>query len=135
MATSNYQLLYLQKQSIEKHYRCFTCKITGHGTMLVCTGSLQPLDWIEAYQIKLTQIPGNAPRVYVVNPKVEYNSKIHMYKEGNLCLYYPAEFIWKPNTSVATYMIPWINEWIIYYELYKISGVWEGPESPHMLLE
>ena len=135
MPSSNYKILYMQLQGIEKKYDCFTCKIIGHGSMLLCKGSLQPLDYIEPYQIKFTQTAGNAPRVFVVSPQVEYNPKIHMYKEGNLCLYYPVEFNWKANTSVAMYMIPWINEWIIYYELYKISGVWEGPSSPHGLKE
>lgn len=135
MPTNSYSLLYLQKKSIEKQYCCFKCNIINHGAMLVCKGTLQPLDCIAPYHIKITQTAGNAPKVYVINPKIKCDPKIHIYKGGNLCLFYPAEFTWKSTTSVASYMIPWINEWIIYYELYQISGKWEGPESPHVVID
>jgi hypothetical protein len=28
-------------------------------------------------------------------------------------------------------IIPWIAEWLVYYELYLICGKWLGPEAPH----
>ncbi len=32
---------------------------------------------------------------------------------------------------INEYTVPWICEWIIYYEIYLINGnIWEGPESP-----
>ncbi len=135
MANSDYQTLYLQKQIIEKRFECFKCDIKFHGLNMVCRGQLQPLDYIEPYQIEIIQVSGNPPKVFVKSPKIEYNPKIHMYKKGNLCLYYPPDLNWKANTCVATYTLPWINEWIVYYELYKISGVWEGPAAPHGITE
>ncbi len=135
MANSDYQILYIQKCLIEKQFECFKCFIKSHGQSMLCKGSLQPLDYIEPYQIEIIQYPGRSPKVFIRSPKIEYNPKIHMYKEGNLCLYYPPDFNWKANTSVAAYTIPWVNEWIIYYELYKISGVWKGPDAPHVLTE
>lgn len=133
MANSNYQILYLQKSFIEKQLNCFKCGIVGHGQSMVCKGCLQPLDYIEPYKIEIVQLPGSPPKVFIKSPTIEYNPEIHMYKQGNLCLYYPDEFNWKTNTSIAAYTIPWVNEWIVYYELYKISGVWEGPAAPHGL--
>jgi len=28
-------------------------------------------------------------------------------------------------------IIPWIAEWLVFYELYRICGKWLGPEAPH----
>ena len=106
-----------------------------HGQSMICTGCLQPLDYIDPYQIEMVLLPGYSPKVFVKNPKIEYNPKIHMYKDGHLCLFYPHDLFWKENTSVATYTIPWVNEWIVCYELYKISKVWEGPAAPHAIIE
>lgn len=58
-----------------------------------------------------------------------------MYQDGHLCLYYPMDMVWSSTTSIAEFTIPWTNEWILYYELYKISGVWEGPAAPHGIIE
>jgi hypothetical protein len=135
MANSNYQILSLQKYLIEKRYNCFKCSINSNREKMVCKGQLQPLDGIETYQIEIIQSPGFAPKVFIIKPNIEYNSEIHMYKKGNLCLFYPPDLTWKANTSVADYIIPWINEWIIYYELYRISGEWEGPSAPHGVIE
>ena len=132
---NDYQALYLQKMGIEKQYQCFKCTIQDHGQSLICKGFLQPLDYIEPYQIEIIQIAFKTPKVFIKTPKIEVNPKIHIYKEGNLCLFYPPDLKWKVNISVADYMIPWVNEWIVYYEIYKISGKWEGPAAPHDLTE
>lgn len=131
MANSNYQILYRQKRLVEREFTCFKCNIHGHGETLKCKGILQPLDNIEPYDIEIIQVPGISPKVYIKNPKIDYNSKIHMYKAGHLCLYYPTEFMWNTSTSIAHYTIPWINEWILYYEIYKITGIWEGVSASH----
>lgn len=102
---------------------------------MTCRGILKPLDYIEPYEIEIKVSYGFAPRVFIKNPKISYNEDIHMYRNGNLCLYYPRDMYWDSNSSITEYTIPWINEWIIYYELYKISGIWEGPAAPHRIIE
>jgi hypothetical protein len=135
MGSSNYKVLFLQKKLFEKEFSCFKCNIHSHGLLLTCKGTLQPAESIDPYYIEITQIPGCAPNVFIKSPKIDYDSKIHMYKSGNLCLYYPPDFNWTMTTSFARYLIPWVNEWIIYYEIYKISGVWEGEAAPHRIIE
>lgn len=135
MGNNNFKTLYLQKRFIEKEFTCFRCNIQSHGLLLTCKGVLHPLENIEPYSIEIIQKPGTTPKVFVKSPKIEYDPKIHMYKEGNLCLYYPSDFNWNASTAFAHYLIPWVNEWIIYYEIYKISGVWEGPAAPHGIIE
>jgi hypothetical protein len=28
-------------------------------------------------------------------------------------------------------IIPWTAEWLVYYEIFKRTGQWIGPEAPH----
>lgn len=135
MASSDYMTLMLQKHYIEKTYDCFRCTVSGRRQTMICKGTLKPLDYIETYEIEIKVKCGVSPRVYVKKPKITYSEEIHMYKDGHLCLYYPWDMVWGSTTSIADYTIPWTNEWILYYELYKISGVWEGPAAPHQILE
>lgn len=59
------------------------------------------------------------------------NKTIHMYKDHSLCLSYPPDIKWTERTNIHEYTIPWLSEWILYYELYLINGGdWEGKESP-----
>ena len=125
----------LQKHYIEKTYDCFRCSVNGRTQSMKCKGIQQPLDYIESYEIEIRVKCGISPKVFVKNPKILYNKDIHMYREGHLCLYYPKDILWRSTTSIAEYTIPWTNEWIIYYELYKISGDWEGPAAPHGIIE
>lgn len=135
MANSDYKTLMLQKHFIEKTYECFRCSVSGRTQTMTCKGMLQPLEYIEPYEIEIKVKCGLSPRVMVKNPKIPYNKDIHMYQDGHLCLYYPMDMVWSSTTSIAEFTIPWTNEWILYYELYKISGVWEGLAAPHGIIE
>jgi hypothetical protein len=127
---NKFKIHWNQKKEIEMHFKCFTC--VANNNELNCRGVLQPIDIIEPYTIQIQFKANTSPRVYVKSPKIIADSKIHVYPKGNLCLYYPKEFVWTNDTSIAKNIIPWINEWIVYYENYKINGgKWLGPEAPH----
>lgn len=70
-------------------------------------------------------------RIYVKDSSIEYDNKIHVYEDLSLCLYHPV--IDKPlfQTIPLYKMIPWISEWIIFYEQWKKYGVWLGKEIKH----
>jgi hypothetical protein len=120
-----------QKLEIEKYFNCFKCEANRH--KLKCKGILQPFDFIEPYSIQIEYTANSSPVVYVKSPNIPINVKAHMYSKGNLCLYYPREFKWKNETSISKYLIPWISEWIVYYENFKMNGgIWLGPEAPHL---
>ena len=59
-----------------------------------------------------------------------------MYRDKSLCLCYAKDMKWNERTDVYAYTVPWVAEWLVYYELYLINGhQWEGPESPDHLTE
>jgi hypothetical protein len=118
------------KSEIEKYFRCF--KFEVNRKRLFCTGLLQPIPEIDPYRIHIIFKTNQAPKVFIKIPRIPINTKAHMYPDGSLCLFYPKEFIWTDNTSIAKYLIPWISEWIVYYECFKTNGgIWLGPEAPH----
>jgi len=128
-------ILIREKKLIESHYEFLNCKIKD--TKLVCTGVVKPTKHSKEYSIKLIYDGLNAPRVYVVEPEIEYHDDIHIYpKEGNLCLYHPAidNFHWNyRKNNVHDTIIPWALEWFVYYELYQITGKWKHPFVAHNL--
>lgn len=48
-----------------------------------------------------------------------------------LCLYWPHDREWTVFESISQYIIPWTAEWLLNYELWKITGTWASPEAPH----
>ncbi|WP_439362062.1 hypothetical protein [Bradyrhizobium sp. DASA03007] len=44
-----------------------------------------------------------------------------------LCLWDPKEMLWTPEMSIATTIIPWTSEWLLFFEYWQISGEFLGP--------
>jgi len=124
-----YALACYQKYHIDKNYDCFkTALINGK---LVCNAQIQPTPECEKYKVRIEFFPGQQPHVYIKSPKLPDTNEIHLYHEGFLCLFDPRETKWKDNLKISEYTIPWTIEWILYYELWKIIGKWEGKSSSH----
>jgi hypothetical protein len=118
----------LQKREIENKFSFLRCRIEND--TLICRGIFQP-ESCSAYDVKIEFRAGLFPQVYILNPEIKPSADIHIYNEGSLCLFYPGELKWKDTTSIAENTIPWIFEWILFYELYLLTGVWEGEFVPH----
>lgn len=121
--------LKVQKLGLEKYFNFIRCKIDKG--KLICKGKVKPNGCKEEYSFSIHYKPEKPPKFYITNPKIAYNKELHMYKEGNLCLYFPDDMPWSDNISIAKKMIPWLIEWIIFYELWLITGMWFGKAAPH----
>ena len=129
-----YGYLQYQKTLIEQHYSFLKCRIENN--VLICVGWLQPAGCKEAYKVKIEQVVGKEPKTTILYPEIKPSKRIHMYPDHSLCLHYPPDMKWTETTRVYEYSIPWLSEWIIYYELYLLNGNrWEGKESPEHLTE
>lgn len=133
--TSDYKkncsrLLTYEKYLVDHHYDWIQLsqeplKLTGSGELKINN---------DIYQITLYYsplFPLRFDRIYITNRKIEYNSAIHIYKDGSLCLYHP--IFDRPLFRIIPLfkMIPWITEWCIHYEEWKKYGVWLGKEFKH----
>lgn len=125
----HHSLICYQKYHIDRTYKCLKTRIKNG--ILICTGEIQPIPESEVYHIKIEFIPGLQPRVYIKSPEIANSNQIHVYREGFLCLFDPSETHWRETNKLAEYTVPWVVEWILYYELWKLSGRWEGRSSCH----
>lgn len=119
-----------EKRRIENHFPCFKCELRGK--QLVCYGQIIPSEGCEAYKIKIEYSEGGIPKVYVTEPHIEPNSKYHIFmRDGDLCLYDHRESAWTVQMFIHETIIPWTAEWLVFYELWKLTGKWLGPEASH----
>lgn len=54
---------------------------------------------------------------------------------AHLCLYYPDGTEWSRQSILAKTILPWTVEWLFYYEMWHVTGIWGGPEAPHTPLD
>lgn len=129
-------VLNYQRKLIEEHYDFLKCRIDSERKKLVCTGTVT-IDGGRSYKVKITCICGKEPHCQIIEPSdIQPSKEIHMYEDRSLCLSYPPERKWTAWTKVYMYTIPWLVEWILYYEIFLINGgIWEGAESPSHIVE
>lgn len=128
-------MLLYQKKLIEQHYQFLHCRIEKD--VLVCRGVITSADYKNEYKVEIRCVYGCEPYTKILEPvDIIPSNEIHMYPDHSLCLHYTQDMKWSARTLIYEYTIPWLVEWIVYYELYLINGgKWEGPESPVHLME
>lgn len=121
----------LEKSYIEKYFPFLQC--TLRRKRLICHGSITPSEGCDTYKIRIEYQEGWTPRVYIVDPQIEPDPKYHIYEEGHLCLSDYRESPWSSTMRIHETIIPWTAEWLIFYERWKLTGKWSGPEAKHGL--
>ena len=134
-ALSSKIILLRELKLIEDHYSFLICKIVKGE--LICIGKIKPTEYSEEFEIKIVYDGISNPKIFILNPFIEYNDDIHMYPEDNsLCLYHKSDLIWNfRKHNLYDTIIPWTIEWFVFYELYLFSGKWEHPFVPHKRLK
>ena len=133
MAKSQNSFYFLshEKKKLETHYDFLDCRIKERKgkKVLVVTGHYNQTGVDYTYQIVYDGYQN--PEVKILSPQLIGNPP-HTYEDGSLCLYYPEEQPWSNRTcSICNCIIPWVHEWIVFYEIYLITGEWEHPEVSH----
>jgi hypothetical protein len=114
---------------IKKRFPSFDCRIRGR--KLICRGKLKPTENSTEYRIEVSYEPWGNPDVRILNPKIKPEKDLHFYKTGNLCLYDWREQPWQDKWHLADTIIPWTAEWLMYYEIYLLTGKWLGKSAIH----
>jgi hypothetical protein len=84
------------------------------------------------YKIKV-QYGGNAvPKVFVTSHRLSPTCK-HLYPDGSLCLYKPANFKWTNSNSLSRDIVTLIYAWLYFYEVWlgDPDKQWYGDEAKH----
>lgn len=126
--SNSYALAYRQKHYIELSFDFLKCSLNIN--TLKIAGKIKP-EYCDEYQFEILFESGNYPKVFIRRPEIIKSDFNHVYSDGSLCLFYPPDIKWKDTTLISEYIIPWVFEWIHYYEIWKMTGVWEGEEKKH----
>jgi hypothetical protein len=66
--------------------------------------------------------------VRVIAPELRLHSESkvlpHTYSDDTLCLHLGGQ--WRPTMLIAQTTVPWISEWLYYYEIWLVTGQWHG---------
>jgi hypothetical protein len=123
-------------------------RLTAHADWIaVWEGPLRPAS--KTYRVRIVlfrrtifegwTLANNYVTVHVVDPLVGAEMLVnetllpHIYWNDRnpawpaLCLWDPAEMFWTPEMSIATTIIPWTSEWLLFFEYWQISGEFLGP--------
>lgn len=124
----------MQEYYIQALFPSFKMYI-GSGGFGYWEGYLKPTPMSANYKVKIDYSEKtNYVNVSVLGPHLisRAGEKIpHRYSNGSLCLFYPKDKEWHPKMHLAATIIPWTAEWLYYYEIWMISGNWNGAEVKH----
>lgn len=84
------------------------------------------------YDVRIVYEHGKSVNVFIVNEVLRIatnRTKLpHVYdsKLQRICLYGREGGSWSSDKSIASVIVPWVSEWLFYYELWLIDGQWYG---------
>ncbi len=116
------QLLHLKRLFQEPHVHI-------KHSCLVWEGKIMPTELSQIYTVKLKYKIGKSPQVNILSPELiepEGKRLPHTYSRKRLCLYYPGIDNWRGDMLLAETIVPWISEWLYYYEIWLVTGEWYG---------
>lgn len=104
-------------------------RVERQGKSLVAVGRVKPTPLSQTYKIRVTY-SNFIPAVSVISPVLRHRDGVeripHTFTDGSLCLYYPSYKEWTREMPLATTVITWISEWLCFYEIWRVTGAWEG---------
>mgnify|MGYP003692775201 FL=1 len=122
--------LYKTMIECEKEFKWLSFEVKGK--LLEGKGTLELNS--RKYHLKLLCspfFPNRFERVMVETKNLIKCADTHFNGDGSLCLYHPIfDLKGKPYLDLVE-VIPWISEWVYYYDKYLEYRVWLGPEYPH----
>lgn len=120
--------LLIQNLAVQSRFPGF--RFRTEGQVGVWRGVFSPRPSSPAYTVEIRYRPGGIPRARVLRPALHPDAP-HIYREGELCLYWPTEDPWHGEKLLATFIFPLVWSWLGLYELWLETGKWHAAESPH----
>lgn len=115
------QILYMKEV-------CPSFRLRSHGNRVVWSGVLRPISLSASYLVEIEYKQNERPDVRVLSPDLGISraqfKEVHIFRDGSLCLHKAED--WNPSKPIATTILLWANEWLIYYELWKATAKWFG---------
>lgn len=122
--------LYKTMIECEKEFKWLSFQVKGRS--LKGKGTLELNG--RKYQFKLLYSPffsNRFDRVTVETKNLIKCADTHFNGDGSLCLYHPILDLKGKSYFELVEVIPWISEWVYYYDKFLEYKTWIGPEYPH----
>ncbi len=126
---SNQELI--QINSMKLQYPQFKYQYNSDNNLLF-TGIIQPSWTMPKYKISVEYRNNEMPRVRVIEPTLVIGPPHYHHNIDCLCLYKPIDFKWTAAKLISKYIITWSTCWLYFYEVWKDTGIWYGPEAEHI---
>lgn len=103
---------------------------------LIWKCGLKPTPLSYPYELKIVYKQGQWPDIFLIGTKLikDDSGKLpHVYSidKQELCLHYPPEKSWTASCNIADTIIPWACEWLFHYEIWLVTGEWNGGGTVH----
>jgi hypothetical protein len=120
--------IYEQAAYMKCFHPGFTCRVKRG--QLMCHGVVQPTPLHHRYHVRIMYRVGKPPRAWIEEPHLRRrhpDERIpHTYSDDCPCLYLPGTGEWSPAKKLALTVVPWLSLWLLYYESWLVTGVWQG---------
>lgn len=90
----------------------------------------------DTYSVEISHTQGDDfPWVRVLRPALRERPDFedgplpHVYWRNNrpfLCLFDPAQKEWNAGMAISGTIVPWISDWLYFYETWSLTGKWLG---------
>lgn len=124
-----YRKIVSERDLLRENFPFLNSRISG--LALTCRGRIQPTEHSRSYRIEIRYAPWNSPEVRVIDPKIKFTRDVHMYHNDTLCLFDWREQPWQKHLHLHETIVPWVAEWLLYYELWLLTGKWLGKSAIH----
>ncbi len=105
-------------------------KLTLRRNTAIWQGSWCPSDLSDTYLIRVTYAYRRRPVIAILSPTLKLaNGKIklphtYMNSQFDICVHELEE--WNSRLLIADTIMPWISQWLRFYEYWEQTGSWEG---------
>lgn len=127
--------LSVQEKLLNKHYPESLVK-RNKEHYLNWIGKFKPTAISQVYTV-LVRLQNNDLGVFVISPKKlklfkneKYLPHVYSTPKQKLCLFF-GKREWNRSMLISDTIIPWISDWLYYYELWLITGEWLGGGTVH----
>lgn len=100
------------------------------GGGLKSVGLLHPSVLTGEYLVRIEYRFGWLPSTFVDSPlligRPGQLRVPHTYGPDQPCLFYPKRREWSSTMAIANTIVPWLAEWLVFYELWHVTGSWLG---------
>jgi hypothetical protein len=98
--------------------------------ILVAEGWMRGSPLTRKYRVRIEYSPGRYPKAYVLEPVLKQRLPDQPVAHTNgltePCLFTREHGDWNQSMYVGQTIVPWLMEWLVFFEIWRVTGTWFG---------